>query len=522
MPSKKSLLVLLGLLTLGLCAVGFWKYHGYFSDDSFISLRYCHNFLNGEGLVWNPGERVEGYSNFLLVMLVSALGRLGIDLVTASQVVGVGAFVGLMLVLLRQFRRRIGCDYDDAYFALIPVILTAGSFCVIVWSVGGLESSLFAMLVTASLLLVNNPERRFPKQIAGGSALLGLATLARPDGGLFFVMAVLFYATQLFKRRENSGSRLLWLVLPYLIITGSHEIWRLAFYGQLVPNTWYVKGVFSWDRLWLGCLYLKDFALTPPYTPILIAIVMAYRAVKRSWGYSLSFLSSCVGAYLAYVAFLGGDHMAAFRPIVGIIPLMGILLSFGLRPTAQRIGGRAGLIAASVILLLSYMQIPLPGPGLRFAGQMDNAAYSGKIVGQYIEKEWPKGSLVALNSAGATPYYAIDHKFIDMLGLNDATIARREPVPIVSAYQLVPGHAKGDGQYVFARKPDYIIAGPSNGSDVYHAWTLSEYELARILEFKSAYRLKSVRIPVTQYDGYENHGDTKSGSMTFTYYERVK
>ena len=34
-------------------------------DDAFISFRYARNLLEGHGLVFNPGEYVEGYSNFL-------------------------------------------------------------------------------------------------------------------------------------------------------------------------------------------------------------------------------------------------------------------------------------------------------------------------------------------------------------------------------------------------------------------------------------------------------------------------
>ena len=33
-------------------------------DDAYISYRYVANFLNGDGLVYNIGERVEGYTNF--------------------------------------------------------------------------------------------------------------------------------------------------------------------------------------------------------------------------------------------------------------------------------------------------------------------------------------------------------------------------------------------------------------------------------------------------------------------------
>jgi hypothetical protein len=45
-------------------------------DDAYISLRYVDNFLAGKGLVFNEGEYVEGYTNFLWVMLLSVVGWL--------------------------------------------------------------------------------------------------------------------------------------------------------------------------------------------------------------------------------------------------------------------------------------------------------------------------------------------------------------------------------------------------------------------------------------------------------------
>ena len=39
-------------------------------EDCFISFRYVENFVEGKGLVYNLGERVEGYSNFLWVMVL--------------------------------------------------------------------------------------------------------------------------------------------------------------------------------------------------------------------------------------------------------------------------------------------------------------------------------------------------------------------------------------------------------------------------------------------------------------------
>ena len=57
----------------------------FLTDDAFISFRYVHNLLEGHGLVFNPGERVEGYSNFLWVLELAAIWRvLGVALEDAA------------------------------------------------------------------------------------------------------------------------------------------------------------------------------------------------------------------------------------------------------------------------------------------------------------------------------------------------------------------------------------------------------------------------------------------------------
>ena len=48
-------------------------------DDVYVTLRYVRNFLAGHGLVWNVGERVEGYTSLLHVLLISGGGRLGFE-----------------------------------------------------------------------------------------------------------------------------------------------------------------------------------------------------------------------------------------------------------------------------------------------------------------------------------------------------------------------------------------------------------------------------------------------------------
>ena len=71
-----------------------WYYWYYTVDDAFISFRYVRNLLDGHGLVFNPGERVEGYSNFLWVMVLAALGKFFPNIPLVAKILGVVSGVG--------------------------------------------------------------------------------------------------------------------------------------------------------------------------------------------------------------------------------------------------------------------------------------------------------------------------------------------------------------------------------------------------------------------------------------------
>ena len=104
-------------------AVGLYLNHAFYHDDAYITLRYARNFLDGSGFVWNPGEYVQGYTNFLHLILISAIGRLGVDLVWASRIVAMASLAGLIAVMF-QFRTAIKGGAGDS-LGYLPAMLTA-------------------------------------------------------------------------------------------------------------------------------------------------------------------------------------------------------------------------------------------------------------------------------------------------------------------------------------------------------------------------------------------------------------
>lgn len=279
-----------------------------------------------------------------------------------------------------------------------------------------------------------------------------------------------------------------------------------------VNNTFYVKaGTPLWLRLELGSGYLTDYLIRPPFLPIFSCISLGYALKKRSWNPRLTYLTLLVSAYLVFIFLVGGDHMQSYRLLLPVIPLMSGLITIALSQTL--VSNRKLTINLITLSILMFSSLQLWDKSLNPLKE-DPAASVGTIVGKYIESAWPAGSLVALNTAGSTPYYAGSHTYIDMLGLNDPTIANRVIENVELPLQKIPGHLKGDGKYVLSRQPDYIILGPAEGTEATHPWYLSDLELVRDPQFHRDYVVRRIRLD-------RNGNVISGGGLIFTYYEKV-
>ena len=493
------------LLGLGSLAFALAEYRGFVHDDAYITLRYARHWTLGLGPVWNPGERVEGYTSFLMLALVTALGSLGLDLLVAARAISFLSLVALVLYLVAFLDARVRREGASELAAALPLMLVVGSFPLAIWVWSGMEGPLFAFLCTAGLgTTVDLLERPCGgrRALLAGLAL-GLAVLTRPDGALFLGFAGIALASIIPARGSQALRQLAIVAAVSAAVVLPHLLWRHAYYGAWLPNSVVAKTTGLPSALTeQGLPYVLRFLGMPPFAALLGlggAVVALWRS-PRDRGLHLLLAASLV--YLALVASVGGDYMPAARFLMPLLPLFGLLLFRGLTVLRGAASGRwaaAAVVVATGLLALQPAYFPPQEI-------VDPAAVVGTRVGRYIAGKWPPGTTVALHTAGSTPYFAPDYVYLDMLGLNDAHIGRRAVERVYSRWQRLPGHAKGDGRYVVERDPDVIIAGPASGTRIDDGWFLSDFELAALPEFRERYRLRVERI-----------GDT-----TFSYYQRLR
>ena len=246
---------LVGLVLLVVHNLRFWPWT---LDDAFITFRYAENLVAGHGPVYNPGERVEGYTNFLWMLLLAGLHGLGADTVLAARLLGgLLALAGTALLCVGDriapvLPRRV---------ALAAALLATSSPLVTRWSMSGMEVSLLLLLLL-SAALVHLRDRAAPT--SGQAVLLGglcaLASMTRPDAGLLFAALSADRLWQVW--RHGARARLphaLLFGLTFGLLYGGYFAWRWSYYGWFLPNTFYVKVGSSVDQAIRGLYYTAEF-----------------------------------------------------------------------------------------------------------------------------------------------------------------------------------------------------------------------------------------------------------------------
>lgn len=461
-------------------------------DDTFIVFRYADHLLAGQGPVFNPGERVEGFTSPLWLLLLAAARAVGASYESAVLVLGT-AFAVAALFPAYGLARRVAPEPA----AIAAPLLLAAHPGLGMWAVHGLESSLFLFLTALGTWLAarsweTNDARAAMRLSTAAGAVAGLAFWTRPEGALWGV-AFVVAATALGKRREAVR-----VAAAAAAVAVPLEIARFAYYGALVPNTYFAKAGGGLGRLGFGVRYAKTFVYSHALVVLacLISVVPLLRSDKRRETPPLVSFACLFGAvWSAYVVWEGGDAFPGYRFWLPVLPLAGLLVARALslgRATAPAWAPAAALLVAVVTGSQALDDVRIEHEtGRGFTAKMSAA---GRWLGAHV----PPGTWIAVNYVGALPYYS-GLPTIDMLGLTDPAIAR---TPIRGAFRF-PGHAKGNGASVLDRAPGLILMGgvslgprPENELRTELA---SEDEIAADPRF--AERYERVEVPIDGPDG---------------------
>ena len=335
------------LAILGLMAAHSW----FICDDAFISFRYVRNLLEGQGLVYNPGEYVEGYSNFLWVLELAAIwGLLGVAPEYAAQWLSVGFTVGTLGAML-WWAARIPEVERRWLTAWLALGLVGSSATFAVWtSGGGLETRQFTFFIVLAVVCLSLYRDRKAGLIAAALSLAG-AAYTRPEGPLIAAICIGWFVFQ----RLADGGRLTadwrelrgvdwrglaYLALPCVGLIAAHFLFRYFYYGEWLPNTYYAKFVRPWYES--GFMYLLTAAME---TGLYLLLPLAWVGLRRQWRerrdgtYALVLL--LIGAHLVNVMRIGGDYFE-YRPLDFYWPLLALPASQGIVRLGSGLAGWLG------------------------------------------------------------------------------------------------------------------------------------------------------------------------------------
>ena len=354
----------------------------FLTDDAFISFRYVRNLLNGHGLVFNVGERVEGYSNFLWILELAVIWQaLGIRPEHAAPWLSVLFTAGTLALMLWWIARlpRLRMRGLVSWCAL-ALVCSSATFAV--WtSSGGLETRQFTFFVVAAVVFLSL-YRNLRWGLLAASVSLALASLTRPEGPLIAACCFAWFGAlqipnalnALRRASEPQGvgawdaitSRIDWrglicLIAPFALIVGAHFLFRYAYYGEWLPNTYYAKHVRPWYEA--GFKYLWAAALE---TGLYLLLPLAWRAMRARWraardgGYALILI--IVAAHMLFLARLGGDHFE-FRPLDFYWPLLAVPAAEGIARLGGWIADKLRNIRTNITGVGAISSVPFAGIG---------------------------------------------------------------------------------------------------------------------------------------------------------------
>ncbi len=439
--SKERLILAAVLVWVAIACYWFSsEYYFRVCDDAYISFRYARNWVDGFGLVFNKGEYVEGYTNFLWVAvlgLIHICARL-IDASPVRAAIAVSVLISLVNILL-LYRISLSIFDRRRVLAVIPPLLLGVDNTFLVNSVMGLEGPVLMMWFLLGVMLLEKDLTKRSNQIYLG-LLCAALVMTRPDAVL---MAVVLMGVYLASNRDRNGgprvpapsrvegswpSKVFVPLLTFALPVGLWLIWKLYYYGNLLPNTYYLKlDTRGFETLALALQYVNRFLMDTLYLPVLIIpafFLSSNRLVKV--------LCAASFVQVLYVLYVGGDFYPFSRFLLITLPgtfvAVVVMIDYVLnrRPTlliADRFLLAIPLVAAVLIAVYGINEGPYRREIVPFGRLHEGRAR----LGQWLKTVRMPGDAILFKAIGSIGYYS-GIRIIDVFGVIDPEVAKtRKP-----------------------------------------------------------------------------------------------
>jgi arabinofuranosyltransferase len=452
--------ILLVIFFILYCLFLSWSFLFQNVDDAYISFRYGKNLMNGNGLVYNKGEYVEGFTNFMWTVITAPF-----TLIKSIDISRFAILLGLMISIFNiYFVTKISRQFSEyyhgfpAYFVLLPSLFFVLDDTIAFWAVGGMEFPLYILFIlgiTYFYFRINDEARNYLYL----SLFFILCTLTRPEGNMIFILTIVH--SFLFRKKIiNYGKKLINIIIIYAVFVIIYYGFKYLYYGQVIPNTFYAKGVTDLSmNLWLGLKYITICIGTRFYMFFFILFI-PFKSILKD--FKQSFLFFFLLTYILYIWGVGGDWMISNRFFVPVLPIFYVLCSIGfsnainkfVSSNAKKLINKNKISNVSTIVIsltiflvtlsfLEYKQLIIKDENYKYEMQWS-------MFGKWLKSNVAPNTVIAVGPAGKIPYYS-ELYTIDMWGLNNSYIAKKQSI------RLQAGHKKFDFEYVLSQHPEFII-----------------------------------------------------------------
>jgi hypothetical protein len=449
------------------------------AEDAFITFRYSLNIGEGNGPVFNPGEQVEGYSNFLWMILIALPQALfGWDIVVTASVFGVLATLVCVLMAYLLVNRIVAVAESPRGMPALGVaaaVLTAGASGLAAYGPSGLETPLFLLLILCVCYAL--AARR--TVVAG--VLVALAAMTRPDGLVVAVVVGVWLLLAAIRERQTWWAPAGY-VLGAVVFAVPWTVWRVTYYGHLLPNAVAARGGGSlgW-QLGQGWHYLTEFGLVHQGFLLLGLVAVAALLHRRNAGTREAEARSLVWllfamtfVYPAFIGYAGGDWMPAWRLLAPVPPLLAVasvgaygVLTSGPPSPVSRAHRRETRLVPVIALGLAGVSLLVTIVSPNMLDRMhDWRLRTGQLgeIGAWLGASLQPGTVVSTYANGVLSYRAgTQLQIVDVLGLTDEHIAR---TGTRDEHAGAIGHIASDYGYVVnLRRPSVAVTTADGYSD---------------------------------------------------------